>query len=202
MNGYEKRTETKKRMIQQCALDLFEKYGFEKVTLAEISKKASVSRATIYKYFQDKDNLRLEILKNLAMQTTDSIENIINSNSPFSEKLKRIILLKKGMTVLTNNQFIDATVAPDGELGGAVTPELLKRISDMMQEFIHQGKSEGFIHSDLTNKTVNNYFKLIRAGLKQLQNNGDPLLYDQEKLEDLFTIYINGLKYGTIQKLY
>ena len=198
MNGYEKRTKTKKRIIQQCALDLFEKYGFEKVTLAEISKKASVSRATIYKYFQDKDNLRLEILKNLAMQTTDSIENIINSNSPFSEKLKKIILLKKGMTVLTNNQFIDATIAPDGELGGAVTPELLKRISVMMQEFIQQGKNEGFIHSDLTNETVNNYFKLIRAGLKQLQTNGDPLVYDQNKLEDLITICINGLKHGII----
>ena len=198
MNGYEKRTKTKKRIIQQCALDLFEKYGFEKVTLAEISKKASVSRATIYKYFQDKDNLRLEILKNLAMQTTDSIENIINSNSPFSEKLKKIILLKKGMTVLTNNQFIDATIAPDGELGGAVTPELLKRISVMMQEFIQQGKNEGFIHSDLTNETVNNYFKLIRAGLKQLQANGDPLVYDQNKLEDLITICINGLKHGII----
>ena len=202
MTGYEKRTKTKKRIIQQCALELFDKYGFDKVTLEEISKKAKVSRATIYKYFQDKDNLRLEILKNLALQTTESIENIIHNNLPFPVNLKKIILLKKGMTALTNNRFIEATIAPDGELGGVVTPELLKRIAAIMQEFIQQGKNEGFIHPDLTNETVNNYFKLIRAGLKQLQNNGDPLLYDQEKLEDLITIYINGLKYGTIQKLY
>jgi AcrR family transcriptional regulator len=194
LTGYEKRTKAKKRIIQQCASDLFDKYGFDKVTLEEIAKEAKVSRVTIYKYFQNKDNLHLEILKNLALQTTESIENIIHTDQPFPVKFKKIILLKKNILVLTNNQFIEATITPDGELGGVVTPELLKRIAVIMQNFIQQGKNEGFIHSDFTNETVNNYFKLMRAGLKQLQDNRDPLVYDLEKLEDLISIYINGLK--------
>ncbi|MCG8571721.1 MAG: TetR/AcrR family transcriptional regulator [Spirochaetes bacterium] len=201
MTGYEKRTEAKKRIIQRCASELFDKYGFEKVTLEEIASKAKVSRVTIYKYFKDKENLQTEILKNLALQTTESIEKIIQNDLPFPEKFKRIILLKKDISELTNNQFIESTIGNDGELGGVVTIDLIERIAVIMQKFIQQGKKEGFIHPDLTDETVNNYFKLIRAGFKQLQDNSDPLLYDLKKTGELIAIYMNGLKYGADQKL-
>jgi AcrR family transcriptional regulator len=195
LTGNERRREAKKRKIQHCALELFNEYGFDKVTLEEIARKASVSRVTVYKYFVDKDNLYLEILKNLALQTTEEIEKIVKNNLPFSQKFQQIILQKRDITALTDNQLISATISTNGELGGVVTPELQNRIALIIKKFIEQGKEEGYIHSSLTPDTINNYFKLIRAGLKQLKDNNDPLLNDFEKLEGLISIYIKGLKY-------
>jgi AcrR family transcriptional regulator len=196
VTGYEKRTEAKKKLILKCASELFDKHGFEKVTLEEIASGANVSRVTIYKYFQNKEKLHMEILKNLVLHTIDSIDAIIREDLPFPDKFKKIILMKKSMAILTDNRFIESTIAADGELGGIMTVDSLKRIAVIMQKFIAQGKREKFIHHNLTDETINNYFKLMRAGLKQLQDDKDPLMYNMAKLEELVSISMNGLKYG------
>lgn len=196
MTGHEKRTAAKKRMIQRSALELFDKYGFEKVTLDEISRKAGVSRVTIYKHFRDKENLHVVVLRDLARQTVERIEDIVQTDLPFHAKLRKILLLKRGISILTDNQFIESTIDPDGELGGVITPELSGRIAVLMQRFVAQGRSEGLIHPDLTDEVVNTYFKLIRAGVKQLQDSDDPLIHDLETLGDLVSISLNGLRHS------
>ena len=196
MTGHEKRTAAKKRIILKSASELFDKFGVERVTLEEIATKAGVSRVTIYKHFQNKETLSLMILKDLVLQTVEGIEDIVCADLPFPAKMGRIIQLKKGMAILTDNQFIKSTISSDGELGGVITPELTERIAAVMQEIVAQGRRDGFIHRDLTDETVNAYFKLMRAGIKQLQDSGDPLLHDLDKLGKLISISLNGLRHG------
>lgn len=194
MNGFEKRTEAKKKTIKKEANRLFEKYGFNRVTLDEIATSASVSRVTIYKYFGDKETLLKEILQDTACETTDRIESIIESDRPFMMKFKEITDLKMDITSITDNNFIGETIENNGEIGGVVTPELIKRISVMIEKFINQGKAEKLIKADLPTRTVLNYFKIMRAGLKQLQEAEDPLLQDHEQLLLLMGLFMEGLK--------
>ena len=194
MNGYEKRAETKKRKIKREASKLFNKYGFNKVTLDEIASYANVSRVTIYKYFGDKEALLTEILKELANETTDTIGEIIDSDRSFLIKFKEITDLKIDITDITNNSFIGETITQGGELGGVVSPELAQRIDEMIRKLINQGKSENIIRSELSHKTILNYFKIMRGGLKQLQQSEDPLIRDQEQLSILMNLFMNGLK--------
>ena len=53
-----------------------------------------------------------------------------------------------------------------------------------------------FIHPELSDETVNNYFKLMRAGFKQLQDNKDPLLLDLDKVEEYNTLEIRKSEQG------
>ncbi|RSM70079.1 hypothetical protein DMB66_09820 [Actinoplanes sp. ATCC 53533] len=48
------------RRIQTAALDLFERHGFDAVTVEQVAAEASVSVITIYRYFGTKENLVLQ----------------------------------------------------------------------------------------------------------------------------------------------
>jgi AcrR family transcriptional regulator len=51
LDGFEKRRNDKKKAIMQTALELFDQYGFDKVTVTEIANKAHVSKVSIYNFF-------------------------------------------------------------------------------------------------------------------------------------------------------
>lgn len=59
MDGRSKRRIEAMRKVQACALDLFEKRGFDQVTIEEIAEMAGVGPATIYRNFGTKEQLVL-----------------------------------------------------------------------------------------------------------------------------------------------
>ncbi|TDC43797.1 TetR family transcriptional regulator [Micromonospora sp. KC213] len=54
-----KRRQTERR-IQAAALGLFERYGFDAVTVEQVAAEADVSVVTVYRYFVTKENLVLQ----------------------------------------------------------------------------------------------------------------------------------------------
>ncbi len=56
--------DTKKR-IQKTALSLFPKYGYDNVTVDEITKKAGVSKGTFYTHFETKESVLVEQFLNI-----------------------------------------------------------------------------------------------------------------------------------------
>jgi AcrR family transcriptional regulator len=196
LTGYERRSEAKKTIIKKCAIELFEQYGFERVTLDEIAKKAHVSRVTIYKHFENKENLCIEIVRTLAVQITEEIEAIIQTDIGFPEKVRKIVMIKRDVSDLTDNRFISSAISDDGELGGVLPRELLGRIGLTLNHIVIQGKAEGYIHPELSDESINDYFRIIRAALKQLQDTGDPLMNNMDHLGNLVSMYLAGLRHG------
>jgi len=58
----EKAAETNNR-IYTAAIDLMDRKGFEKITIADISKKAGVSVGAFYHYFKSKNDILAEIFR-------------------------------------------------------------------------------------------------------------------------------------------
>lgn len=57
-----------KKKVLLAALDLFSNQGFHATTTSKIAKAAEVSEATIYKYFQSKDDLLKKLLSPLFIE--------------------------------------------------------------------------------------------------------------------------------------
>jgi len=57
-----------KKKVLLAALDLFSNQGFHATTTSKIAKAAGVSEATIYKYFQSKDDLLKKLLSPLFIE--------------------------------------------------------------------------------------------------------------------------------------
>ncbi len=88
----------KYRQILVTAKELFFKYGIRRVTIEEICKKAGVSKMTFYKFFQNKIELAIVMLKQLYDSAEEDFDKITNSNVPFTEKVKMTIEMKKKQT--------------------------------------------------------------------------------------------------------
>ncbi|MDR2162590.1 MAG: TetR/AcrR family transcriptional regulator [Clostridiales Family XIII bacterium] len=95
-NGNSKRTqsaEKTKNTINTIALKLFRKYGFDRVTVDDIVKRAGVSKGAFYLYFKSKDEVLIKLFKQI-----DSIyEKIYVSMPKKSSAMKKLLGINKAM---------------------------------------------------------------------------------------------------------
>lgn len=154
----------------------FIKYGFNKVTMDGVAAKANVSKMTLYKYFSDKSALYEEILKNNYFNEFDQIEEIINGDMFFKEKIDEIVKIRLEKYRNKDQLIVEEDYDPTDEF-----KLFIKERSAIMEELnsslYEQGKNEGMIREDLTDETISFYFSIIRSGLVQnfskLQNLND-----------------------------
>ena len=86
-NGFERRKEQSKEDIRRAAWELFGQFGVERVSIADIARKAGVSQATIYNNFASKETLVREFVTNVVDQLVDRIEQVLAPEKPFREKM-------------------------------------------------------------------------------------------------------------------
>ena len=91
MDGYQQRTEKKKKNIRKAAFELFSAYGIAKVSLSEIAKKAQVSPVTIYNYFGTKDMLVKEVMTAFLEESWQQQIELLQSDLPFPDKVEKMM---------------------------------------------------------------------------------------------------------------
>ncbi|MGD9142667.1 MAG: TetR/AcrR family transcriptional regulator, partial [Dehalococcoidia bacterium] len=97
MNGFERRTEQKKESIRRAAIELFQLYGFNKVSIGDIARKANVSHVTIYNHFGSKEELIRDVIKTVTYDMIEKSREIIDGDKPFLEKINQIIFRKSSL---------------------------------------------------------------------------------------------------------
>lgn len=81
----------KKEQVILEARKLFKKYGYKKVSMDEVAKKAQVTKKTIYTYFKDKEELFKYFIKEELEQIRQRIEQKEKENLPFIEYVSSCI---------------------------------------------------------------------------------------------------------------
>lgn len=67
----------KKSRIQESALELYSKNGYFQTSIADISKKADISKGLFYHYYSSKE----ELFEEIVIESVESILNYLPSNS-------------------------------------------------------------------------------------------------------------------------
>ena len=68
--------EARKRAMINAALDLFEKKGYHRTTIADITSRSGTSHGTFYLYFRDKNALIQEIVDTVMEATWRAVEDV------------------------------------------------------------------------------------------------------------------------------
>ncbi len=78
-----------KRDALMCsAYDLFTTEGFSKTTIRDISHKAGVAKGTFYLYFNDKEDIREELIRSHASDLlVDAVDNMNSHRADSAEKM-------------------------------------------------------------------------------------------------------------------
>jgi AcrR family transcriptional regulator len=80
-----------KSQILDVAMACFMQHGYTKTNFQDIAKRAGISRATLYIYFKNKEDLFITIDRRLHEKYVAKSLEILKSDLPNREKLARII---------------------------------------------------------------------------------------------------------------
>lgn len=144
-----KRKVKSRNSLLTSARKLFWKYGIRKVTVEEICQKAGVSKMTFYRFFENKTELAALMLTEIYENALQDYNCIIQSDLPFPEKIRQIILLKHQGSIDISEEFLKDVYLSEEP----VLKELLAKYSAISKKSVlddfTKAQKEGWIRKDL-----------------------------------------------------
>lgn len=195
MDGFEKRRNDKKKAIMQTALELFDQYGFDRVTVTEIADKAHVSKVSIYNFFESKDNLRRIIIKDILDENIEKIKALIEKEVTFVDKMEEYIQVRTWYYSKYSLRFFFEAVEND--------PELQRYLDDfnavnkrLAMEIIDEGKHFGIFSPDASNAAIEIYIDMIQTYLMYNKKIRDRIEHNPALVRELNMLFLDGLIRG------
>ena len=150
-----------KDSIKRAAQELFRKFGYHKTSVNEIAKKAKIAKATIYKYFENKE----DVLHSLLMDYIKvSVDELIHSNTPEMDEethLSSLIMKTCRLSYTVCNEFIGWDFIRES----ANSQDFLKNLSNELEEMLVS------VFSQLPDlRTQENYLQRLRFLIKCSKN--------------------------------
>jgi AcrR family transcriptional regulator len=174
LNGFQKRTEAKKKQIIQATLQLLKAKGDEKnITMEEIAKQANVAKTTIFKYFGRKDNLIREVYQSFFEEMIESAKAILAKNKPFEETLIELSQNKikyfhdMGYKIYVGMMKYITEKEDDGL--SLMAKKLSIENQSILLDLFHRGKKEGKVDLKYSDEFLMLYFRTIVEGMSNPQ---------------------------------
>lgn len=178
------------RLIIEGATQEFIRYGFFKTSIDGIAAYTGASKVTIYKYFNNKQNLYEYILKEIYLTEFNAIKEIIQTDLSFEEKIDKIIEVRIHKYDDNNVLKMEKNYILSEDL-----KEFNNRYSNEMtmlnKSLYEQGKKEGLIRQDITDELLDLYFTIIRSGLRE--NFTSLQIFGKDNLHKLLDILYAGV---------
>ena len=196
MNGFERRKGQKKESIRRAAIELFQTYGFKKVSLSDIASKAGVSQVTIYNHFGSKEELVHDIVKTVFRSYIEKYRAIIEEEKAFPEKLEIIVFEKTELASQYQGEWMQAVVQSYPETQQFIETTWQQEVNKLMIDFFEEGKKQGYINPELSLEAILLYLEVLRKGI--FASSG--LIAKTENSEKLMRDLISLSLYGLVEK--
>ncbi|MCA0756359.1 TetR/AcrR family transcriptional regulator [Paenibacillus sp. N4] len=190
MDGYQQRTELKKSAIREAALSLFSEFGFDKVSLAEIARKARVSPVTLYNYFGTKDELIKKVMSSFLEEEWMRYRELFHSNLPFPDKVKKMIFDATHWNERVNRHLLQQLLSDDPEWRSLVERIYKDALPELIR-FIEHGKEEGYIDTGISTNTILLYFNLMKE--MKMTSLFKQHIHDTKTIDELTHLFFYGL---------
>ncbi|MCX6256215.1 MAG: TetR/AcrR family transcriptional regulator [Bacteroidia bacterium] len=135
--------------IVNAAKSLFWKHGIRRVSIEEICLKAGVSKMTCYKYFRNKTAIVKYLIEDLFETGMEAYMEILNSNIPYDEKVKKTIELKISNAHELSQELIDDIYKyKDSEIDKTIETVKNKMLHIYLDDF-RKAQKTGEIRADI-----------------------------------------------------
>lgn len=169
MDGFARRREQSKTDIRQAAWVLFGQFGVEKVSVADIARKAGVAPATIYNNFGTKGALVREFVKSVSDDLVARAAAALSPSTTYRAKLAALLDFIAERLAHPEPSVVDATIFT-GSPDLPHDPEIAKirdaaqaRMTALLLDLIHQGQAEGQVPTDLSDAACRLYVRALMA---------------------------------------
>lgn len=187
-----------KKAVMQTALALFDQYGFDKVSMTDIAEKAHVSRASVYNFFESKDNLRRILIKDILDDSVRKVKKLLEEPGNFIDKIGEYIKIRSWYYGKYSLQFFFDTVESD--------PELQRYLDDftadhrqLLMQFIDEGKQSSVFSPDISNIAIEMYIDIFQSYYFHNMRNReirDRFERNPKLAQELNILFLDGLTQG------
>lgn len=172
MNGFEKRTEEKKKQIVEATFDIINsENGLAGLTIDEVIARTSVSKATVFKYFGNKEALIYQVFFEFMDELKDSAKRIMEQNLSFEETLIKISENKIDYLKRVDQQFYLDLMAyytkRNNQQFSEMMDEYTKESLNMMLDLFHRGRKEGKVDLKYSDEFLLLYFQAMIEGISK-----------------------------------
>lgn len=184
-----RQTEKKLKYLLEKSKELFLKYGYNAITVDRIANEAGISKMTIYKYFNSKEDMFMEVIRKDIEYQADEIMKAISEGSCSIDRIETLYNYSTNMAKNYSLVLI-RDIMEKKSLLDKVT-EIKKNLMLPIFEFII---SEGIRNKEIRELDMGFISELLMNLPKALLN--IDFLSDEGKMIKFYGNFIDFLKFG------
>lgn len=150
-------------------INLYEDSTKAKATIKEIARKLSISKVTIYNYFESKSIYHSEIVKHLFKEISNELNELCIMKVPISKKI--LLFISSVTNFYSSNKH---EVVLNLQLDNLLIHDEIKRFRSLYKRslisIIEEGQYKGQIRTDIKPLII---FYIVDMGIQYFNNNGE-----------------------------
>ena len=155
-----------KERILDGAMDLYSRYGQNRVSMEEIAAYLNISKKTIYNHFKNKTALFQEAVNYYFRRLVDDMQAHINDTEKgFADRLHGFLTHSYMELGKKDSRFFEDLRVFNEGLEDSPLLFVRKRIAGIITAFIDSAKEEGIIEKDINTLNVTYVFLTIMNGI-------------------------------------
>ena len=179
--------------IITTAKDLFWKHGFKRVTVEEICTRSNVSKMTFYKYFKNKTELAIQIIKDMFDENIKKINELMLSDISFEEKMKLQVRMKLEATNDISEEFVKDVYGDNDSEVKKYWEKMANDAIDIVINHYREAQNKGWMRKDIKIDfiiyVINKFFEFV---------NDDYLIAKYDTMQDLIVEINKFFLYGIL----
>ncbi len=192
------RDEHKEQVVKQKALELLVSQGFEGFSMQKLARAANVSPATLYIYYQDKEDLIVSIGREIAEKHNEAIFKNFDPYVPFADGLK-IQWQNRAEFMMSHKLEMDFyEQIKNSSFREAVTENIVAEFREKMRFFMQNALQRGEIKALPIEVSWSilyaPLYNLIRFHQEGRSITGSPFVLTDEILWQTFDLVLKGIK--------
>ena len=146
--------EVKNRILKKTD-DMFQSFGYSKVTMEEIASGLGISKKTLYKHFSNKEHILKELLNAIKCEVDSFTETLISDKSmEFIEKLKRFMNFIARLGSKMEGPLVHDLMRNHPEFWRDIQEFRHKKAHSNLSRLIEQGMKSGIFRKDINTEVV------------------------------------------------
>jgi AcrR family transcriptional regulator len=171
---------------------LFMQFGYDRVSVEEICREASVSKVTFYKYFKNKFAV-LDDYMTVRLELGMEVFNRIRSaDASLQEKMAALIAMKESAVSHFTPVFYKSLLNGDEQVQGFMQKWIAQSM-DAMRNFLEDGQKSGEIYSGYSV----DFLLHVWTSMAEIARSESMLAMYQDDMVKLSQDFMNFLFYGT-----
>ena len=151
----------RKKQIMQEAVKIVSEKGLNALTMATLSAKVGVTEGALYRHFSSKNELIMDILNDIFLETTNHISEVTNRKQTNATKLQQImenqLFIFKQRPALANILFAEEYFSTNQDIKILIY-SIITTIQLYIQEIFENGKADGEFKFTLNSRHISFMF--------------------------------------------